>query len=73
MQQIMSPSCWLTAVLSSVVDTSFIDNDGVASSSVIVKVPVASLIVAFDALDKVIVTVSFASAQAESVRTVTLR
>ena len=31
---------------------------GALSSSVTVKVPVASLIVAFDALDKVMVTVS---------------
>ena len=38
-----------------------IDNDGVASSSTISRVPVASLIVAFVALDKVTVTVSFAS------------
>ena len=38
-----------------------IDKDGVASSSVIVKVPVASLILAFDALDKVRVTVSLFS------------
>ena len=61
----------LVAVLFSFdVDTSLIDNDGVASSSVIVNVPVESLIVAFDALDKVIVTVSFASSKA-SVRTVT--
>ena len=50
--------------------TSLIDKDGVASSSVIVNVPVASLMVAFDALDKVIVTVSFASSKA-SERTVT--
>ena len=34
---------------------------GADSSSVIVNVPVASLIVAFDALDRVIVTVSSAS------------
>ena len=38
--------------LSSDVETSLIDKDGVASSSVIVKVPVESLIVAFEALDK---------------------
>ena len=60
----------VAVLLSSEVDTSLIDNDGVASSSVIVKVPVASLIVAFEALDKVIVTVSFASSN-ESARTVT--
>ena len=47
-----------------------IDNDGVASSSTISRVPVASLIVAFDALDKVMVTVSFASSN-ESASTVT--
>ena len=46
------------------------DNDGALSSSVIVNVPVASLIVAFDALDKVIVTVSLFSSKA-SARTVT--
>ena len=46
------------------------DNDGVLSSSVIVNVPVESLIVAFVALDKVIVTVSFASSK-ESANTVT--
>ena len=45
------------------------DNDGVASSSVIVNVPVESLIEALEALDKVIVTVSFASSNA-SARTV---
>ena len=45
------------------------DNDGALSSSVIVKVPVASLIVAFVALDKVIVTVSLASSN-ESASTV---
>ena len=37
------------------------DKDGVASSSVIVNVPVGLLSVAFDALDIVMVTVSFAS------------
>ena len=41
------------------------DNE-VSSSSVIVNVPVASLIVAFDALDKVIVTVSLASSKASA-------
>ena len=45
------------------------DKDGV-SSSVIVNVPVESLIDAFEALDKVIVTVSFPSLD-ESDRTVT--
>ena len=57
---------FVEALLSSDVDGSLIDNDGVASSSVIVKVPVESLIVAFDALDKVIVTVSFASSNASA-------
>ena len=51
----------VAVLLSSEVDTSLIDNDGVASSSTISRVPVASLIVAFVALDKVMVTVSFAS------------
>ena len=60
----------VAVLLSSEVDTSLIDNDGVASSSVIVNVPVASLIDAFEALDKVMVTVSFASSN-ESARTVT--
>ena len=61
----------LVAVLFSLeVVTSLIDKDGVASSSVIVNVPVESLIEALEALDKVIVTVSFASSKA-SVRTVT--
>ena len=61
---------FVAVLFSFVVDTSLIDNDGVASSSVIVNVPVASLIVAFEALDKVIVTVSLASSN-ESARTVT--
>ena len=61
---------FVAVLFSFVVDTSLIDNDGVASSSVIVNVPVASLIVAFEALDKVIVTVSFASSK-ESDSTVT--
>ena len=56
-------------LLSSDVETSLIDKDGV-SSSVIVNVPVASLIVAFDAFDRVMVTVSFPSGDV-SVRTVT--
>ena len=58
------------ALFSFDVETSLIDNDGVASSSVIVNVPVASLMVAFVALDRVMVTVSFASSNA-SERTVT--
>ena len=63
-QQQISVTVILVAVLlSSEVETSLIDNDGVASSSVMVNVPVASLIVALDALDKVIVTVSFASSK----------
>ena len=59
----------VAVLLSSEVETSFMDKDGVASSSVMVNVPVESLIVAFDALDNVIVTVSFASSN-ESARTV---
>ena len=43
---------FVAALLSSDVDTSLIDNDGVASSSTISRVPVASLIVAFVALIK---------------------
>ena len=61
---------FVAALLSSEVVTSLIDKEGVASSSVIVNVPVASLILAFEALDKVIVTVSLASSN-ESARTVT--
>jgi hypothetical protein len=49
------------AALSSAVITSSIDNAGGLSSSVIVKTPVASLIVALDGLDKVKVTVSLFS------------
>jgi len=41
--------------------TSLIDNVGASSSSVIVKVPVESLIVALVGLDKVNVTVSLTS------------
>ena len=41
------------------------DKDGVASSSVIVNVPVGLLSVAFDALDIVMVTVSFASSKSQ--------
>ena len=51
--------------------TSAILKLGVASSSVIVNVAVESLILALDALDKVIVAVSFASSSA-SARTGTL-
>ena len=47
--------------------TSLIESDGVESSSVMVNVPVESLIVAFDALDNVIVTVSFASSIESSI------
>ena len=66
-----SVTVMLVAVLFSLeVVTSLIDKEGVASSSVIVNVPVESLIVAFDAFDRVIVTVSFASSNA-SERTVT--
>ena len=46
---------FVAVLLSSDVVTSLIDNEGVASSSAIVKVPVESLIVAFVALDRVIV------------------
>ena len=60
---------FVDVLLSSDVETSLIDKDGGSSSSVIVKVPVESLIVAFEALDKVIVTVSFASSN-ESANTV---
>ena len=60
----------VAALFSFDVVTSFIESDGVASSSVIVNVPVESLIDAFEALDKVMVTVSFASSN-ESARTVT--
>ena len=61
----------LLAVLFSLdVVTSLIDKDGVASSSVIVNVPVESLIEALEALDKVMVAVSFASSKV-SANTVT--
>ena len=60
---------FVDVLLSSEVETSLIDKDGGSSSSVIVNVPVESLIVALDAFDKVIVTVSFASS-VESARTV---
>ena len=60
----------MAALLSSEVVTSFIESDGALSSSVIVKVPVESLIDALDALDSVIVTVSLFSS-VESVKTVT--
>ena len=46
---------------SSSAEISLIESEGALSSSVIVKVPVASLILAFDALDKVRVTVSLFS------------
>ena len=61
---------FVEALLSSDVETSLIDKDGASSSSVMVNVPLESLIVAFDALDKVIVTVSFASSKV-SANTVT--
>ena len=61
---------FVAALLSSDVETSFIESEGVASSSVMVKVPVESLIVALDALESVMVTVSFASSKA-SAKTVT--
>ena len=59
---------FVEVLLSSDVETSLIDNAGVASSSVMVKVPVESLIVAFEAFDKVMVTVSLGSS-VESART----
>ena len=49
------------AAFSFEVVTSFIERDGAASSSVMVRVPVASLIDALLALDKVKVAVSLAS------------
>ena len=49
------------AAFSFEVVTSFIERDGAASSSVMVRVPVASLLVALLALDNVKVTVSLAS------------
>ena len=52
------------AALSSEVVTSAIDIEGTSSSSVMVKVAVASLIVAFEALDKVSVAVSLFSSAA---------
>ena len=54
-------------LLSSVVETSLIDNEGVASLSVIVNVAVESLIEPFDALLIVIVAVSLSSSNASSV------
>ena len=49
------------AAFSFEVVTSFIERDGAASSSVMVRVPVASLMVALLALDNVRVAVSLAS------------
>ena len=51
------------AAFSFEVVTSFIERDGAASSSVMVRVPVASLIEAFDAFDSVRVAVSLASSR----------
>jgi len=48
-------------LLSFVVETSLMDNDGVASLSVIVNVPVESLIIPLEALLMVMVAVSLAS------------
>ena len=60
----------VAALLSSDVETSLMDNEGALSSSVIVKVPVESLIDALEAFDKVIVTVSlFSSVESASVVT----
>ena len=58
---------FVATLLSSDVETSLIDKDGVASLSVIVNVAVESLIAPADALLKVIVTVSFASSRESSV------
>ena len=60
------------AALSSEAVTSLIESVGVASSSVMVKVAVASLMVAFDAFDKVSVAVSLSSSS-ESLRTGTVK
>ena len=54
-------------LLSFVVETSLMDNDGVASSSVMVNVAVESLILPSDALLIVIVAVSLSSSNASSV------
>ena len=58
---------FVATLLSSDVETSLIDKDGVASLSVIVNVAVESLIAPADALLKVIVTVSLASSRESSV------
>ena len=58
---------FVDVLLSFVVETSLIDNDGVASLSVMVKVAVESLIEPFDALLIVIVAVSLSSSNASSV------
>ena len=60
------------AALSSEVVTSSIESVGAASSSVMVSVPVASLMVAFEALDSVKVAVSLSSS-VESLRTGTVK
>ena len=60
------------AALSSEAVTSLIESVGASSSSVMVSVAVASLMVAFDALDKVSVAVSLFSS-VESLRTGTVK
>ena len=66
----LTVNVWLAAFSLDAV-TSAIVKLGVASSSVIVNVAVESLILALDALDKVIVAVSLASSS-ESAKTGTL-
>ena len=60
------------AALSLEVVTSLIESVGAESSSVMVSVPVASLMVAFEALDNVSVAVSLFSSS-ESLRTGTVK
>ena len=60
------------AALSSEAVTSLIEMVGASSSSVMVSVPVASLMVAFEALDSVSVAVSLFSSS-ESLRTGTVK
>ena len=60
------------AALSLEVVTSLIESVGAESSSVMVSVPVASLMVAFEALDSVSVAVSLSSS-VESLRTGTVK
>ena len=58
---------FVDVLLSFVVETSLMDNDGVASSSVMVNMAVESLILPSDALLIVIVDVSLSSSNASSV------